>query len=89
VSNAEVQFEVQGPSDSTNKNGALAICTAASGAGSFTIPPYVLLALPASNAGGLVFGQQTEAVALTAAGLDLGVIRAANLSTFIGNFPLE
>jgi uncharacterized protein (TIGR03437 family) len=88
-SNADVQFEVQGPTDSTNKNGALAICTAASGAGSFTIPPYVLLALPASNAGGLVFGQQTEAVALTAAGLDLGVIRAANLSTFIGNFPLE
>jgi hypothetical protein len=88
ASDAYVQIQVQGPTDNTNTNGATAVCNVAASAGTFTIPPYALLALPASSVGGFQFQQQTEA-ALTATGLDLGVIQTSNAPTFIGGVTLR
>jgi uncharacterized protein (TIGR03437 family) len=88
ASDAYVQIQVQGPTDKTNTSGATTICNVAASAGTFTIPPYALLALPASSVGGFQFQQQTEA-ALTATGLDLGVIQTSNAATFIGGVTLR
>lgn len=61
------------PTDNTGANGAGAVCPAPASAGTFTIPTYVLLALPASTFAGFVFSTQTEA-SFTATGLNLGFI---------------
>jgi hypothetical protein len=68
-----VLIEVYSPTDNTNTNGAVAVCTAPASAGTFTIPPSVLLALPASNSAGFIFSTATEAP-FTATGLNLGII---------------
>jgi len=87
--NAFVQIQVSAVTDSTNTNGAMAVCNVASSAGTFTIPPYALLAIPAANIGnGFQFQQQTEA-AVTAKGLNLGSIQTSNAATFIGGFTLK
>jgi uncharacterized protein (TIGR03437 family) len=87
--NAFVQIQVQAVTDSTNTNGAIAVCNVAASAGTFTIPPYALLALPAANIGnGFQFQPQAEA-ALTAKGLNLGSIQTKNALTFIGGFTLK
>jgi uncharacterized protein (TIGR03437 family) len=88
ASNAYVQIEVQSPTDSGNTNGAKAICTVAATAGAFTIPPYVLLALPAGNLNYFQFQQQTEA-ALTAPGLPYGTIQSYTASGAFNNFTLK
>ena len=87
--NAFVQIQVSAVTDSTNTNGATAVCNVASSAGTFTIPPYALLAIPAANIGnGFQFQQQTEA-GFTAKGLNLGSIQTSNPATFIGGFTLK
>jgi uncharacterized protein (TIGR03437 family) len=87
--NAIVQIQVQAVTDTTNTNGATALCNVASSAGTFTIPPYALLAIPAANVGnGFQFQQWTEA-AFTAQGLNLGSIQIGNAATFIGGFTLK
>lgn len=53
-------------------NGASAVCTAPASAGSFTVPPYVLEALPTANAG-FVFGSISES-SFTATGIDVGIV---------------
>jgi uncharacterized protein (TIGR03437 family) len=87
--NTTVQLQLQGPTDSTNTNGALAFCNVAASAGTFTIPPYALLALPASNSAGLVFVQQTAWTPIATAGLDFGMIQAIDDTGFIGTFALN
>jgi uncharacterized protein (TIGR03437 family) len=87
--NAYVQIQVSAVTDSTNTNGALAVCNVASSAGTFTIPPYALLALPAADIGnGFQFQQQTEA-GFTARGLNLGSIQTMNAAELIGGFTLK
>jgi hypothetical protein len=87
--NAYVEIQVSAVTDSTNTNGAIAVCDVASSAGTFTIPPYALLPLPAANVGnGFQFQPQTGA-AITAKGLDLGFIQTKNALTFIGGFTLK
>ena len=70
-----VQMVVSSALDNTFTTGSLAICTAPASAGSFTIPPYVLLALPASNFAGFVFGSPFKYTAFTAPGLNFGLIQ--------------
>lgn len=88
ASNAYVQIQIQSATDNTYTNGATAICNAPANAGSFTIPPYVLLALPAGNFASFQFQQQTEA-AFTATGLPFGTISTGNAPTVIGGFTLK
>jgi uncharacterized protein (TIGR03437 family) len=89
AANTTVQLQLQGPTDSTNTNGALAFCNADASAGTFTIPPYALLALPASTSAGLVFVQQTAWIPFTATGLGSGMIQAIDDTGFIGTFALQ
>ncbi len=42
ASNAYVQIQTQGPTDSSDTNGAIAVCNVAASAGTFTIPPDAL-----------------------------------------------
>jgi uncharacterized protein (TIGR03437 family) len=75
-SGGTVVMEVAGPTDSTYTNGVWAVCTAPASAGTFTIPPYVLQALPASGSNfsaGFVFSITAEGT-FTATGLDAGLV---------------
>jgi hypothetical protein len=77
-----VQMMVAGGTDNTYATGATAICTAPASPGTFTIPPYVLLALPApanfvgapgaGSPGGFVFSSVPAEVPFTATGLSVG-----------------
>ena len=87
-SSAYVQIQVQSPTDSTYTSGATAVCNVPASAGSFTIPPYVLLALPAGNLASFQFRQQAES-AFTATGLPYGNITTAGAPTGFGNFTLR
>jgi uncharacterized protein (TIGR03437 family) len=68
-----VVIDIESCTDNTCANGASAVCSAPASAGTFTIPPYVLLALPASTSAGFILSTQAEA-AFTATGLNLGFI---------------
>jgi hypothetical protein len=87
--NTTVQLQLQGPTDSTYSNGALVFCNVDATAGTFTIPPYALEALPASTSAGLVFVQQTAWIPFTASGLDSGMIQAIDETGYIGTFALN
>lgn len=83
ASNAFVQITVQAPTDITNTNGAKLVCNVAANAGTFTIPPYALLALPAGSIGTVLqFQQQTKGV-FSAKGIDIGAVRTLNAATAI------
>jgi hypothetical protein len=56
-------------------------CQAPLSAGQFTVPPSVLLALPASANGSLAVGDFTNTQLFTASGLDLGVVIGENLTS--------
>ncbi|MGP8246788.1 MAG: hypothetical protein ACLQVN_19995 [Bryobacteraceae bacterium] len=88
VSNAYVQLQVTGPTDSTFSNGAIAVCNVAASAGTFTIPSYVMLALPASNFASFQVQQFAEA-AVTAQGMPYATISSGNVPAGIGNFTLK
>jgi uncharacterized protein (TIGR03437 family) len=81
-----VQIVVNGPLDNTYTNGRVAFCTAAASAGTFTIPPYVLLALPPSNppafSSGFILTSVTK-TPFSASGLGAGVVEA--YSDFAGS----
>ncbi len=68
-----VLIDIAGCTDNTCTNGATATCVAPASAGTFTVPPYVLLALPASTSAGFVLSTRAES-AFTATGLNLGFI---------------
>jgi len=61
-STGNVLIQVSGATDNTFATGANAVCTAPASAGTFTVPPYALLTLPAGNFGALSFQQLTAAV---------------------------
>ncbi len=54
-SNSFVSLIGASATDNTNSNGASYRCTVLSSAGSFTVPPFVLLALPTGDFGGIKF----------------------------------
>ena len=55
-SNGHVEIQVASATDNTFNLGTTAVCTAPASAGTFTIPPYVMLALMPSNFTYLEFG---------------------------------
>jgi len=70
-----VQILGSSPIDNTATNGASFICTAPASAGSLTIPPSVLLALPAGSNGNWDFiSGALPDVTFTATGLNLGFL---------------
>jgi len=89
-----LQIEVGGCVDGSCNTGAAAVCNVPATAGSFTIPPYVLEALPASNFSGVVLSSFAEGT-FTASGLQAASIVAySNLSGFglgwgSGSFTLK
>lgn len=76
-----VFIQVAGATDNTYTNGANAVCTAPASAGTFTVPPYALLALPPGNSGALSFQELTAAVPFTASGLSVGIIQTQGAAT--------
>jgi hypothetical protein len=64
--------------DSEGTIGAAANCLAPASAGTFTIPPYVLLALPAGSFTGFVIGPARIVQPFTATGLDVGSVQYRN-----------
>jgi uncharacterized protein (TIGR03437 family) len=72
-SSGTVVMELASCTDGSCTNGAVAACSAPASAGTFTIPPYVLMAVPAGNNGGFVLSTQAQS-SFTATGLNLGAI---------------
>jgi uncharacterized protein (TIGR03437 family) len=72
---------ILGASSAGANGGAVFSCVERANLGTFTIPAYVLLALPATvgeNIGFLTLNNVTQAVTFTASGLDLGTIAASS-----------
>jgi len=77
VGNEYVQIAVNGPIDGTYTTGSSVACIVPGTAGTFTIPSYVLLALP-PTANGASAGLVLSAITLnsfTASGLSLGLLQ--------------
>jgi len=80
-----VEIQVASSPDNTSTNGAMAMCTAPAAAGSFTIPAYVLQALPAGNFAGFRFSSpETYGPPFTASGLGLGFVQFQDQGTGFG-----
>jgi len=92
-SNGHVEIQVASATDNTFNFGGVAVCTAPASAGSFTIPPYVMLALTSSNFTFLGFGLGNQAAAAealyTARGLDFGMVQGYLDGVFFGGFTLQ
>jgi hypothetical protein len=74
TSSGQVLLTGQSATDNSNTNGAGFQCSVNPSAGTFTIPPYILLALPAGSMGGLNFQANAAPANFPAAGLDLGFV---------------
>ena len=75
-----------------NQNtGVQAVCEAAASAGTFTIPPYVLLALPPGNGTNFDFqpGAPASSGSFSANGLDAGIIQTFIDGTRFSGFQLN
>lgn len=64
-----VQLTVESSTDNTYLYGAAAECIAPAGLGTFTIPPYVLMALPVGPYAGFVLQPAQVSAPFTATGL--------------------
>ncbi len=71
-----VRLEGYNATDNTGTTGADIQCSVAATAGTFTIPPSVLLAMPPGSFGGLIFRSFAAPAAITGAGLSVGFINA-------------
>ena len=91
--NGRVEINVLSAADNSFNNGALASCTVAASAGTFTIPPYVLLALPPTSFTQFGFGPGTVSAAatagFTASGLGVGFSQYFNDGVGFGGFALQ
>jgi hypothetical protein len=84
-----VMLQLQSATDKTFTNGDTAVCTVPASAGTFTIPPYVLLALPAGNFDNFFIGSAESDVALTAQGLNLGTLHTQSAGPGFSGFTLK
>jgi len=84
-----VQFQLASATDGTYTAGIDAQCIVPASPGIFTIPPYVLLALPAGNFGRFQFSPAVTIVPFTAAGLDLGILTTSTAGTSFSGFTLQ
>jgi uncharacterized protein (TIGR03437 family) len=74
--NEIIQLEGFSATDNTYNVGADFLCSVPAAAGTFTIPPSVLLAMPAGNFGGLIFRSFVTPVSLTGTELSVAFINA-------------
>jgi hypothetical protein len=72
--NAIVEIQLQGATDSSGLTGAQIVCQVPSSVGTFTVPAYVLSALPAGPYGAFIFAPYLAEVPITATGLIDGKI---------------
>ena len=72
--NGSVRIVVSSAFDGSFTAGRQAFCQAPAKAGTFTIPSYILTALPAGNFGGIVLQPAPASVPFTASGIALGTI---------------
>ena len=79
-----VQILIYSAFDNTFTNGFRAVCTAPASSGTFTIPPYVLQALPAGNFGGIVISPASVSVPFVATGLNLAFLTTSQYGTGFG-----
>jgi len=79
--NGILQLQGFNATDNTNTVGANFVCAVPAAAGTFTVPPSVLMALPASNLGGLLLVPFATPAAVTGTGLNVAFINAS-YSTF-------
>jgi uncharacterized protein (TIGR03437 family) len=87
--NALVLILVLSATDNTQTIGASTGCWVAANAGTFTVPPYALLPLPAGNNTYFEFSTRTARVPFTATGLSLGLLEAADDGPVIFGFTLK
>ena len=84
-----VQLYLSSATNNTNSTGANALCTVAAGAGTFTIPPYVLLALPAGTFDHFSLGSAESDVTFTATGISLGTLHTQSAGPGFSGFTLR
>jgi uncharacterized protein (TIGR03437 family) len=70
-----LQLVVTSAIDQTSNFAIQAICNAPTGPGTFTIPPYVMLALPSGPYAGFTIAPITAEVPFTATGLGVGILQ--------------
>jgi hypothetical protein len=75
TANYILQIQGNNATDNTYNNGANFTCFVSASAGTFTIPPSVLLALPPGNAGGMDVQFVPTYGTFSASGLNLGFIQ--------------
>ncbi len=74
--NELIQIEGFNATDNTYSAGADFLCTAPATAGTFTIPPSVLLAMPPGSFGGLVLRSYVTPVSISGTGLSIAYLNA-------------
>jgi len=84
VAGEVVQIQITGATDQSGTVGATAVCNVAASTGTFTVPAYALLPLPPTSYGGVLFQPLSAPQALSANGLNLGVISTSGASYFAG-----
>jgi hypothetical protein len=84
-----VEILVQSATDNTYSTGATAQCIAPASAGTFTLPPYVLLALPAGNFASFTFVSGFAEFPFTATGLSIGSLDTYVNGTSFSGFALK
>jgi len=75
TSDSFIEIDGQSATDPSNTNGASFSCVVLASAGTFTIPPSVLLALPAGSIGGWDFKPSMFPASFSASGLNLSLIQ--------------
>ena len=84
-----VDIQLYGATDNTGLTGAQVVCQVPASAGKFTIPAYVLSALPAGDFGFFNFSQFTPEVPITATGLIFSQIETSGPGASFGAFTLK
>jgi uncharacterized protein (TIGR03437 family) len=87
--NRNIRLSLSSSTDGTGRLSATAECTVPVSQGTFTIPPSVLLALPASNLSRFSLESADVRGPLTATGLTLGFFHYSGGGTCFGGFPLR
>jgi hypothetical protein len=82
--NGSVRIVVSSAFDGSFTAGRQAFCQAPAKAGTFTIPSYILTALPAGTFGGIVLQPAPASVPFTASGIALGMIETRHDGTGYG-----
>jgi uncharacterized protein (TIGR03437 family) len=81
--NSIVDLDLISALDNTFTLGSEAHCRVAGSAGSFNVPPYVLLALPTGNFASIIFGGAQVSASFTAPGLTVATLHTQSQGTLV------